>query len=244
MESDYKVLQNSYVFITAKSHDSQGTVTWHSKDGQMYISANSNANTPLLFDPGYQTAGTLVHTNGEYYLNATSCSQRGSCAGECRCNDCPRQVATDEDIDTDSLFGNLAKGAAEMAKKGAASAKAATAKAGAAAKKGIAAASAAVKKRIEAAKAGVEAYNQKHAELSAAGHSPADVHKSIKAHLEHLQKCIRDANKALEDLKDILKETDMSTEEQRDLTKLEQELQQIVSEVAQLLSFHKEKESV
>ena len=143
MESDYKVLQNSYVFITAKSHDSQGTVTWHSKDGQMYISANSNANTPLLFDPGYQTAGTLVHTNGEYYLNATSCSQRGSCAGGCRCNDCPVQVATDKDIDTEAWYNN-ASDFANAAKNAAARAKAATAKAGAAAQKGIAAVTAAV----------------------------------------------------------------------------------------------------
>jgi hypothetical protein len=233
MGSDYKVLENSYVPITAKSHDSQGTVTWQSEDGQKYISANSNANTPLLFDPGYKTAGKLSHETGSYYLQ-TSCSQRGCCAGRCRCIDCRncQQGATGEDIDTEAW--NVSD-LANAAKKAAASAKAAAAKAGAAAQKGIAAASAAVRKGIEAANAGVEAYKQKHAELTAAGHSRADVHKSIKAHLEHLQKCIQDANKALEDLKDILNDTDISTEEQTELTKLEQELQRIVSVVGTFL---------
>jgi hypothetical protein len=89
--------------ITAVNHDSQGTIHWEDENRQQYLSADSNENTCLIFNPGYQNAGTLLHSNGLYYLNKTSCSQRGSCAGWCRCNDCPKTGAhmqTDEDFET------------------------------------------------------------------------------------------------------------------------------------------------
>ena len=237
MGSDYKVLENTYVPIIAKSHDSQGTVTWQSKSGQKYISANSNANTPLLFDPGYKTAGKLSHETGSYYLQ-TSCSQRGSCAGGCRCNDCPQQFGTNEDMETASQATDLFRKVANVAGKAAVAAKKGLEAASAAAQKGIEAAKKAHetgKKVLEAAKHGVKAFNDKKAELKQAGHSAADVHEGTKEHREHLQKCINDANKTLADLETSEKDQDISEEEKIKNQRIQDELRKVVSEISELL---------
>ncbi len=149
--------------ITAVKHDSQGTIQWQDENGQQYISSDSNPNTCLLFDPGYQTAGTLLHSDGLYYLNQTSCSQRGSCAGGCRCNDCPKTGAhmqTDEDFETQIAFiSNMAKKAAEAAKKGLAMAGKGLNATGKAAKEGLAAARTEGQKTVSALKQAHKAYN-------------------------------------------------------------------------------------
>lgn len=247
MGSDYKVLENTYVPIIAKSHDSQGTVTWQSKSGQKYISANSNANTPLLFDPGYKTAGKLSHETGSYYLQ-TSCSQRGSCAGGCRCNDCPQQFGTNEDMETAGGGVDLFKKVANGLGKAAVAAKKGMVAASAAAQKGIAAAKNAHEKGkqvLEAAKHAAKAFNDKHTELKEKGNSAAEVHEGTKAHQENLQKVINDANQALEDLETTHKD-DISEEEKTRIENIKPELRTVVSELTQLLEkarAHKEKES-
>jgi len=112
------------VSIVATSHDSQGTVTWQSEDGQKYISANSNANTPLLFDSEYKTAGKLLHMDGSYYLKETemTCRQRGSCEKSCRCMDCPYQLDQNSallqaaEMHTELTFGGVAAGLSKMGK--------------------------------------------------------------------------------------------------------------------------------
>jgi hypothetical protein len=233
--SDYKVLENSYVPITAKSHDSQGTVTWQSEDGQKYISANSNANTPLLFDPGYKTAGKLSHETGSYYLQ-TSCSQRGSCAGGCRCNDCPQQFGTNEDMDT-AARGDFLKKVANGAAQAAAAAKKGIEAARVAAQRGIEAVQNAHeqgKKVLAAAKHAAKEFQEQHAKLKEEGHAPAAIQEGTKKHKEHMQKCVDDAKQTLEDL-ETAHTDDISQEEKTENERLQQELKTVVSHMQQLL---------
>jgi len=95
--------------ITAISHDSQGTVTWQGEDGQRYISGNSNANTPLLFEPGYQNAGSLLHKTGSYYLQQT-------CEKSCGCTDSNHsQLLQEAELHTSFSGASLSKAASAAA---------------------------------------------------------------------------------------------------------------------------------
>ena len=191
------------IAVTAVKHDSQGTIQWKDTDGHKFVSAGSNENTCLLFDPGFQTAGTLVHMDGAYFLHQTSCSQRGSCAGGCRCTDCPRQVATNEDIDTDGWFGDIAKGAgdiakgaADMAKKGAALAKEKASAAYAIAKQKA-------QEHLAAAVAAKEAYHKKHSEIAAGNTSHHEMHSDLAKIKQKLQEIQERAQRDLDYLNSL-----------------------------------------
>lgn len=117
--SEFKMIktqETGCVALVATSHDSQGTVTWTDNFGQKYVSTNSKLNTSLLLLPSYENVGTLLHKTGSYYLQRTTCRERGYCTESCRCTDCPERVATGEDIDTESALGDLAKKASSIAK--------------------------------------------------------------------------------------------------------------------------------
>jgi hypothetical protein len=184
------------IAVTAVKHDSQGTIHWKDTDGHKFVSAGSNENTCLLFDPGFQTAGTLVHSNGEYFLHQTTCSQRRSCAASCRCTDCPRQVATKEDIDTDSLMGDIAKGAADMAKKGAVFAKEKASAAYASAKKKA-------QEHLAAAAAAKEEYQKKHSELAAGNTSHHEEHTNLARLQQELERIKQGAQQDLDRLNSL-----------------------------------------
>ena len=179
-------------------------INWKDKNGQEYVSANSNENTCLLFNPGYQTAGTLLHSNGDYYLNATSCSQRGSCAGGCRCNDCPQQFGTNKDMDTagqkleflKAMAHKAAAGAAHYAQKGAEHAAAAIEKAH---EKG--------KQVLAAAEHAAKAFHEKHAELQSANGDPTNIVR------QQLDKVRRDEQRVLQDLTEV--DSNKLTDEER-----------------------------
>jgi hypothetical protein len=198
LQPSSSMLQGQQIAVTAVKHDSQGTIHWMDTNGNKFVSAGSNENTCLLFDPGYQTAGTLLHSNGEYYLNQTSCSQRGSCAGGCRCNDCPTTGAhmqTDEDFETQVMsISNFAKKAAEAARKGLAIAGKGLAAAGKAAQKGLELANAEGKKTVAALKQAHKAYND---HRNAQGDSQSENHINHQEQADsHLEDALREEEKA------------------------------------------------
>ena len=216
--------QGQQIAVTAVKHDSQGTIHWTDADGQNYVSANSNPNTCLLFYPGYQTAGTLLHSTGDYYLDRTSCSQRGSCAGGCRCNDCPQQFGTNEDIDTAGpkmdLFNKVVAGATHYAKKGAEHAAAAIEKAK---EKG--------NQLYAAAEHAAKEFGKKNAELqSANGNQDAETARMQLRH-KQLQKVIKDEEAAIQDL-DKIDKTKLTDAQQQTL----EQIKQLFKDAAALLA--------
>jgi len=222
--------------IRAVKHDSKGTIHWQDENGQQYVSAGSNENTCLIFDPGYQTAGTLQHSDGLYYLNATSCSQRGSCAGGCRCNDCPKTITqgahmlTDEDFETQmEWISKLAKGAAAAAKKGMKAAGKGLKAAGQAAQKGYAVAKDQTKKTVAALQHAREAYNahnkaqaqsdsqndhkKEQAQSDSQNENPTDHKEQAFSHLKEALEHLREAIFAMEKLSKV--NTDNLSEDQK-----------------------------
>jgi len=223
--------KHSFMPITATGHNNQGTLTWQDANKQTYISATCVPNTPLLSVPGYETAGTLIHTNGNYELNQTTCRQRGRCASWCECTDCPKcqQGATGEDFDTAGpMLDKVKAGVKGMVAKGAEYTK----KAGAAAKKATVAT---VHAAVEAARTAKVQYEKKHAELNAKPQegadekTPQEIEEGLKVHEEHFKKCIKDAEQEMKDLEALQKDQKTTAEQKNQLKKMEDEVSALVS---------------
>jgi hypothetical protein len=235
--------------VTAVNHDSQGTIHWQDTYGHKFVSAGSNENTCLLFDPGFQTAGTLVHSNGEYFLHQTSCSQRGSCAGGCRCNDCQNTQAhmhTDEDFETQIMsISQFTKGVADAAKKGLEAAKRGLK----AVHEGVKVAHAEASKTVEALKAAHKSYkehrNSNNSEEQ--GESGSQQHtQQANLHLEdarreeekanlHLEDARREEEKAIAALNKV-DTAKLSEKQQQELARAKETLQGASALVGQLVA--------